>query len=222
MKRSLLTAVAVLAALVVIPTYVLTVKNIQINSAQDCLDKKFLESQYLGKNILFLNTSKIEGELKQKNSCLEEVTVSRSFPSTIQISAKSKVPVAKIDGTDLLATSDGLVIKKQLTTNIPTIYLQNPKEAKENTKLTDKPALIALEIAANLLKSDFTPSSIRLLDSSDIAVYSTGGIIALFTTQKAAAGQVDSLQSIMTKAKIDATKIEKIDLRFDKPVIVFK
>ncbi len=222
MLRSLLIALALLIAAGVIFKYAFTVREVNLEDKEACLSRDSVRNQYIGKNLLTVNAQKEEKAQKQKNSCVEGITVTRKFPGTLQISVKSKLPVAKIDGTDLLSTADGLVIKKQITANIPTIYLSNAKELKENSTITEPAAKFALEISSNLLKSDYTPASVRIMGGGDIAVYSTGGIIALFTTRKAASQQVDSLQSIMTKAKIDASKIEKLDLRFDKPTVVFK
>ena len=213
---------AVAAVFLVLAKFAFEVKTIDLKDQDSCLKQIDLKKEYIGKNLLLINPKKEQNSLKDKNSCVDGVAVERKFPITLQITVKSKVPVAKIDGTELLATSDGLLIKKQITANIPTIYLPNSKSLKENETLQDKTAIFALQISSGLLKSDFTPASIRLIGSNDIAVYSTSGIIALFTTNQSASDQVDSLQSIMTKAKIDASKIEKIDLRFNKPTVVFK
>jgi len=221
MKRSLLAIVAIFIAAAVIAKYALSVKDVRINDSDFCLNSDSVKKQYTGQNLITISPRGEETTQKERNSCAEEIKITRQFPSTLQISVKSKIPVAKIDGTDLLAAADGFVIKKRVTTSTPTIYLANAKDLKENTTISDKNAVFALQLASGLLKSDFTPSSIRIV-GDDIAVYSTTGIIALFTNKASAAEQIDSLQSIVTKAKIDASKIEKIDLRFDKPTVVFK
>jgi cell division septal protein FtsQ len=224
MKRSLLVAFILVVFFALLAKWLFTVRSIDVRGDENCLNKENVEanSNLLGKNIFLINTQQIEKNLKGKNSCLESISLSRRLPSKLVVSVKAKVPVAKIDGTDLLATVSGEVIKQQVTTNIPTIYLPGNVKATQGTKLESSNILSALGITAALLKSDFNPSSVRIVGPEDIAVYSTNETVALFTTRMSTASQVDSLQSILTKAKIDASKIAKLDLRFDKPIIIFK
>ena len=105
---------------------------------------------------------------------------------------------------------------------IPTIFLTQSQSAQTFGKITDKNTLSALNIAANLLKSDFTPQNIRVLDQGDVAVYGNYAIVAIFTQAKNTNLQLDSLQSILARSKIDAAKIAKIDLRFDNPIVIYK
>jgi len=55
-----------------------------------------------------------------------------------------------------------------------------------------------------------------------ISVYNRESQAVIFTSEKNAGHQVDSLQLILSESKIDPSKIEKIDLRFAKPVITYK
>lgn len=224
MKRSLLIAFVLIVVVAILAKFLFTVRAIDVTGDENCLNNENIKnsSQLLGKNIFLINFQQVQENLKKQNSCVESVSVSRKLPSKLSIAVKAKLPVAKIDGTDLLATAGGEVIKQQVTTSIPTIYLPGNVKAQQGTKLQDNETLFALNIASALLKSDFTPASIRIVGPVDIAVYSTNETVALFTTQMPVSSQVDSLQSILTKAKIDAAKIAKIDLRFDKPIIIFK
>ncbi len=224
MKRSLLAAVIFVVLVIVLFKFTFTIRYIEVTGDQSCLNKENIEAtnNILGKNIFLINAREVQENLKKENSCLDSISLNKKLPSKLAVEVKAKVPVAKIDGTDLLATADGLVIKQQAQTTIPTIYLPGNIKASQDARFTQNNVLSALGITAALLKSDFTPASIRIVGPEDIAVYSTNETVALFTTRMSTSGQVDSLQSILTKAKIDAAKIAKIDLRFDKPIIIFK
>lgn len=130
-------------------------------------------------------------------------------------------PSVQIEGTSLYLAENGQVLDRA-SSKKPLLYLDKNIKLAAGQKVTDQQALFAAKIAAGLSRSDFTVASIRLLDSPDIAVYSPQDAIAVFSSNKDANLQIDSLQQVLAKAKIDATKISKIDLRFDKPVIVFK
>lgn len=130
-------------------------------------------------------------------------------------------PSVQIEGTSLYLAENGQVLERA-SSKKPLLYLDKNIKIQAGQKLTDEQVLFAAKIASGLSKSDFTVAGIRLLDSRDIAVYSPQDAIAVFARDKDANLQIDSLQQVLAKAKIDATKISKIDLRFDKPVIIFK
>lgn len=79
-------------------------------------------------------------------------------------------------------------------------------------------AMLAYELAT----SDFQVSNIRILDSETVSVYNPEDTVVIFTVKKDAKVQIDSLQKTLALAKMNATKIAKIDLRFDKPTITLK
>ncbi len=83
-------------------------------------------------------------------------------------------------------------------------------------------AIFEINLASQLSRSDFSVSSIRIIENQTVAAYNFQDAVALFSPNKSLALQVDSLQQVLAKAKIDATKIQKIDLRYDNPTIVFK
>lgn len=129
--------------------------------------------------------------------------------------------VLAVEGKNLYLSENGLVLDKSASSKPPLFLLKDTK-LTPGQKVEDRQILFAVSLAEQLSKSDFSVAGVRLLESGDVAVYSPGDSIALFSENKDQSMQVDSLQRVLAKAKIDATKITKIDLRFDKPVITFK
>ena len=86
---------------------------------------------------------------------------------------------------------------------------------------TDQNIKYAAALAGELAASDFQVASIRILDNQTIGIYNIQGTVAIFSLKKDAQSQLNSLQQVLAKSRIDATKIQKIDLRFDKPVVAF-
>lgn len=80
----------------------------------------------------------------------------------------------------------------------------------------------AATLASELETSDFQLASMRILDDETITIYNQQGAVAIFSLKKDEKSQISSLQQVLAKSKISATKIQKIDLRFDKPVVAFK
>lgn len=125
--------------------------------------------------------------------------------------------IVKIENTNLAIGDDGTI--RGSDKNLPQIFMPQNTAYSEGVKLDEPHILGALSIVKLLAKSDFLPTSIRFTSDTDLAVYNQQGQIALFSTQKQPQTQVDSLQQVLAKAKINATKIAKIDLRFNLPVV---
>lgn len=136
--------------------------------------------------------------------------------------AKSAQILAHVDGTDLALGNDGNVVKKSDGETKPILFLPEGIQIEENKTVSDTTVLFALKLLQDLAKSDFTPTQLRFVDKVDVIVYSQSEATARFTAIKDSTGQVDSLQSVLSKAKIDASKISQIDLRFNKPVVTYK
>ena len=202
----------------------LEVRNIKIDQNQNCLPQAVPpeELNILHKNIFLLSPAKLKADLINKYPCIDQVDIKKRIPSTIEIKIGQKQPVAKIEGTNLAITKDGLVMEHLKVGDLPIFYPPQNLQFQLGQKINDKTIAFTLELIWGLLKSDFTPVSIRIIDQSDVAVYARDNIIVIFSSQREVNSQIDSLQVILAQSKIDATKIAKIDLRFDKPVIVYK
>lgn len=199
------------------------VKNIQIENAQNCINSDQVQekSQIIGKSIFLISENKIQEDLKQIN-CASSIYVQKKFPSTIIVTPQTKKAHVVIADQPFSLTEDGYVIKTSEGSNLPKVYLPQEIAVAENTKIEDSKVVFALSLVKNLLKSDFTPTQVRFVDNADIIIYSQAEASAMFTINRDAVEQVDSLQSVLSKARIDASKISQIDVRFDKPVVTYK
>lgn len=132
----------------------------------------------------------------------------------------SPSPVVKIEGTNLTITLQNKVVTSQ--ENLPVLYLPQTGSIVEGQTVEDREIVFATKLASLLAKTDFPPATIRVITEREIVVYDAQELTVVFTAEKEANLQVDSLQQTLAAAKIDGDKITKIDLRFEKPVITFK
>lgn len=200
----------------------LKIKHIDLNQDQKCITKKELSTRLtiIGRNIFLISEDKLTNDIKNKFNCPTEVKIEKKFPSTLKIEVIDSQPVVKIAQTIFSATESGEITKNEDPNN-PTLYL--PIEKLEiGQKITDEITLMAIKIASQLSKSDLAVANIRLASDQNIAVYNYDGVVTIFSSKKDISRQLDSLQQVLSMAKIDATKIAKIDLRFDKPIVEFK
>lgn len=138
------------------------------------------------------------------------------------VEVESSFAAAKIEGTNFFATSDGLVVEDSQNKNLPILFLPYGMAVNLGERVSDKNIIFAVNLADGLSKTDFSAKNIRIIPNDNIAFYNQEDMVAIFSSAKDKDSQIDSLQQVLAKAKMDASKIAKIDLRFDKPIITYK
>lgn len=199
--------------------YSLQVRKVEIDKSASCINEKIIV-ELKGKNLLLINSNKIKEEIKNQSPCIKEIAIKKIFPQKLRLTIDTQKEVAKIENSSLAITENGLVIT-QTDPNLPTIYSGKSVGITQGQTVSDPDLLQGLKISGILSKSDFNAQSIRVVDG-DIAFYDVNGLIVLFSKSQDPKIQVDSLQQVLAKTKIDASKIAKIDLRFMQPVVLFK
>jgi len=211
-------------ALIFYSAFLFRIRKIEIEQNQACLENLSLDNLKLNNRLIFLlDKNQTVSYLKSQFPCISDVEIQKKLPSTLKIKLISKVAVVKIDQNNFYASAEGLIMESpNSAAKLPVFYPPQGLSLKLGAKISDGTILFALSITSELLQSDFSPTSVRIVGSGDVAVYNQVSTVALFSSKKDPKSQIDSLQKILAQAKIDASKITKIDLRFDKPVIEFK
>lgn len=216
----LFTAAFILILLIAGIAYFFRVDAVEVKSGS-CKNVAYNKSLN-GKFIFLVNKEELEKDIKENSPCVKSIKLTKNYPSKITIEVQTFGAVAKIAETNFASTQTGEVLGSYKEDNLPTIFAPGLTAVDQNTGITDAKALFALEVAALIQKSDFQPLTIRVVSKEEIAVYGSNERVAIFTTNRSASSQVDSLQQVTAIAKIDHGKIARIDLRFDKPVITYK
>ncbi len=220
----------VLAALVTIIPYIvffspfLKIRSVEVAGGKICVPAQLSpkDLDLSDKNLLTLSTDNFKKALLAKYPCLKEISTSISFPAKLKLQVQVQSEVLKIANTDLFLTEEQIVSDKAGDSQLPILYPLQNISLKAGEKVQDELIAHATKLTVELSKSDFTPASVRIVDRDSIAVYNHQDLVAIFSAKKSLNEQVDSLQFVLSKAKIDAAKIAKIDLRFDKPVISYR
>lgn len=223
MKTKIISLV-ILVILISLPfAPIFKISTVNVKNPTNCLNNNSQQLQeFKNKNIISFNTKNAEKTIGENLNCINNLHIKKIYPNKLELSTEVEMPIAKIANTDLAITESGEVTKESPSAPAPILFVPEGTNVSQNQKITNTQILYALKIAKELIKSDFVPASIRTLDAGDIAVYSNQEAVALFSSFKDAGQQVDSLQAVIAKAKINSTKIAKIDLRFDKPTITNK
>ena len=101
-------------------------------------------------------------------------------------------------------------VKKKLPDQL-IIKLQK-KETKE-----DKIGQILKQLRLRL----FQPEKATFISERAVEILFKDNLQVIFSLKKEIEVQLDSLQLISSRAKIEGKKIKRLDLRFDKPVVVY-
>lgn len=218
--------------------------NLTLNSA-DCVSSEQIKKIITDQNILFLNSTKIEKQIREKHICIKSVFISKIFPNKISVEVSGREPAAILmvgsqniaslsaeaseSGTinfvidqkskPLLVDETGVIFSEDIgQKNIPRIYVSEEKLVV-GKNLEGGVTKQALEIINKLRIFNLEIKEVKIDSGKNLIINSNPKLI--FSLNKSVDIQLASLQLILEKAKIDKEIMELIDLRFDNPVVKY-
>ena len=211
-----------LIVLAFLSVFLFKIENIEVTEGKGCVDESAIIMQFKGKNIFTVTSRQAQSTLTDTYKCAKNVTVQKKYPSTLIITVESGRPLVKVGDKNIYITENGFVLENQNLGNLPAIFFDKEPELKIGEKIEDDTIVYCLSLISQIGKTDFVTTSVRILNPAMISVYNRENQVVIFTSEKDTNRQVDSLQLILSESRIDPSKIEKIDLRFAKPVITYK
>jgi len=211
-----------LIVLAFLSVFLFKIENIEVTEGKGCVDESAIIMQFKGKNIFTVTSRQAQSTLTDTYKCAKNVTVQKKYPSTLIITVESDRPLVKVGDKNIYITENGFVLENQNLGNLPAIFFDKEPELKIGEKIEDDTIVYCLSLISQIGKTDFVTTSVRILNPAMISVYNRENQVVIFTSEKDTNRQVDSLQLILSESRIDPSKIEKIDLRFAKPVITYK
>lgn len=202
--------------------FFLGISNVEVVGGNGCVDQKAIIDQFRGKNLLTISPKTTELAIKESYKCVKFVTVQKKYPTILKITVEIDRPIVKVGDKNIYLTENGFVLENADQKNLPAIFFDREVEFKVGEKLADETSLFTLLLISQIEKTDFVATSARILNPGLISVYNRENQAVIFTSEKEAEKQVDALQLVLSESRIDPSKIEKIDLRFEKPTITYK
>lgn len=222
-----------------------TTKQVDCTSEGDIKNS----SQILGKNIFLLDRNKIENNLKDKYFCVNNINLGVALPNSIKMSVfgrtaayqllvfseKEASATAVLDNflnkdstesaqedlsvpTKYVVDNEGVVFAKAEVNNLPNISLYKDN-VKTGEKLDPKIFENYLNIVKQMMVLGVAPGDTKiysdsylLIDTKPKLIFDLGGNINK---------QLGALQLILSRAKIDNSEMEFVDLRFENPVVKY-
>lgn len=202
------------------------VKSLDVQSEKtDCADNLQIKNSanILGQNLFLIDQSEVESDLKKKFICIDKINLSKIFPDRINLNAWGRLPKAilyvasssaEASSEAYLADGEGVVFSKKVQKVIaPKIFFKD-LDLYIGGRIAKFKDILEILNQSEKLGLDTTLSQIL---NSNLIILSHPQVV--FNPYERADVQIASLQLILTKAKMDSSELDFIDLRFDKPVI---
>jgi len=142
------------------------------------------------------------------------------FTDTASDSAENKEQEFVLENNFYLLDKEGIVLEKtEKQPDLPLLVVGENPNLKIGDNFIDSEIKKVIEILYGLKTNLIEAAIFRLRPNQGIEVLLKNKVQVFFTGQKEIGLQLDSLQLIFNRAKIEGKEIKKIDLRFDKPVI---
>jgi cell division septal protein FtsQ len=189
----------------------------------------------LGKNIIFFSWKDLIEQIKQTHYQVKDLNIIRKFPDKLVFELKERKPIAAlavevpveisageflIAGDFYLIDEEGIVVEKGTTSSqLPLILIKNDPRLAVGERFNQEEILKTSKILLKMKLRLIEPKLSRILSAGKVEIWLKDDVGVIMSGEKDIDSQLDSLQLILRRAKIEGEKIKEIDLRFDKPVL---
>lgn len=177
-----------------------------------------------GKNILFYSPAGLSEKLRLKHPEIFSLTIRKKWPQTMQFRVeirKGSLLIQK-EGDFFLVDEEGMVLREEKPDGLAVIEVGPEVSLVMGQKIAETTVLNSIIILTQSRYRLLPPLSAKFISSQDLEVKYQSGLLVLFSTAKEIKNQLDSLQLILERTKIEGERLERVDLRFDKPVVTEK
>lgn len=202
----------------VVTSPIFLVRTIVISGQPDIFsDLTFLNKK---RNLILMSTKDVETDL-QKNQYVKVVQITKQYPETLFIQVNEREPLALLNQQNVIGLADreGFILPKLARFNkhdfAEIICEQIPGGAQ---KIEQLGVLQALALMDELQGANLKVKNIICTDETT-ATLTIDHTEILINNQTPVGRQASSLLFLLKQFRIEGKQPEKIDLRFDKPVL---
>ncbi|PIS13949.1 hypothetical protein COT65_01450 [Candidatus Shapirobacteria bacterium CG09_land_8_20_14_0_10_47_13] len=130
---------------------------------------------------------------------------------------------AAIKGEQYFLVNDqGLVLKvSDSPGDLPVILMDSVKNLSVGEKFIQPEIIFTIEILEKLNQRTLHPTMAKIISPQKAEVWLNNGPLVTVSLTKEVGPQLDSLQVILARVRMEGKALRGIDLRFDKPVITY-
>lgn len=184
-----------------------------------------LMSLTIGKNIIFLSTKNLVGQVEKTNPLLKEVKIKKNLPNHLFFELRKREPQAALKNPEKgfwIIDEEGFLLEKTNETELPVILVEQPINLNVGEKIVEKETVWAVNLLKGLKFRLLKPKTAKIVSPRQIEVELDDKPLVIFSSLKEADFQLDSLQLIFSRSKIEGRNLKQVDLRFDKPVVIYE
>jgi len=194
----------------------------QLDCSQEIANK--VSELSFGKNLVFMSRQTLINKIKENLPQVDMVKIKKRIPDKLLFELTSRKPVVAlaVEGVIYyLVDEQGVVAKKmEENQNLPLILFDKDPQFKVGEKINQEEILQTIKIIMGMKLRLLQPKVSRIISPREIEIWLENETLAILNGQKEIENQLDSLQFIYSRSKIEGKQVKKIDLRFDKPIIV--
>lgn len=188
-------------------------------------ERKNVSSLLIHKFILTMQPTTVTKTIQGGSPLLFVQDVRIQFPDTVYVVIKKESPFAYLQ-TDygyLTLSQTGTVLKKDRSPDQPKPFITFYQtvyntEYQVGQKISYSAVVRALKFISVLTDAGYATETVAI-DSVDMIACKTKGFEVAFSQTRPIDLQIHEVRQITEQVKIGALRIERLDLRFDKPVV---
>ena len=216
-------------AFIVFKSGFFTVKKITCQWEKDSCPPEIwneLTSLTFGKNLIFLKKEEIRKKFLNTHHIVKNLKIKKVLPNKLafELEKRKEVAVLGFEATKdfFLVDEEGVAIKRGNDPFLPLILLSEQLSLNVGQQVPQREIVEAIKFLTTLRLNLLEPKIAKITSPYSLTVWLKDGEEVVFSLKKEIQVQVDSLQFILSRSKIEGKEIKKIDLRFDKPVVSYE
>lgn len=151
--------------------------------------------------------------------------VRKVIPNKIQIVLNEKGPSVALrferDDNYYLVDNGGTVLETKQTSNLPVLFINKKISLYVGRRVDWEPVINSIKTVDSLRLRSLEVSSAKVVSEKSLEAIIDGTTV-IFSLSGDLEYQLDSLQLIFSRTKIEGKRPKKIDLRFDKPFLTYE
>mgnify|MGYP001578830843 CR=1 FL=1 len=178
----------------------------------------------LGKDFLFFPKSDVIRQINLNYPEVDNLEMIRVLPRQLFFKLTASQTLAAIKGEKyFLVNARGLVLKiSDHSGDLPVILMDSVRNIGVGEKFEQKEMIPTVLILSDLGTRGLHPTMAKIISPQRINIWLNNGTLIAISLQKEADSQLDSLQVILSRIKMEGKGLREVDLRFDKPVITYE
>lgn len=198
--------------------YLFSIKKIEIIGSPVHLA---FDTKIIGMNLFFFPSDSVRSMLLHDYPEIKFLSFEKKFPDTLRVhlDLRQATALIKTRQSTITVSDDGVILHlfSQVPKDIPTIEYDSSISAQMTT-VTDLHILSALKF---LKITEVTPNFLHIVTSANSIEFTINSTNVIISSEKDIQETYHSLQSLLTGFRIQGRIPKLLDLRFDKPVVLF-